>query len=327
MYLLLGGGVLLLLLLFFLAGPRVEVDTTIRPLTLPEDLDRYLAEQEALYNDLVPGTEKIIRWAGEPGQKTPLSVIYLHGFSATRQESAPLADRVAAALGANLFYTRFTGHGRTSEAMLECTVNAYVNDIAEAMAIGRRIGERVVVMGLSTGAAAATWLAVQPMARHAAAFILISPNYALADKRSVLLTLPWGGLIGELVNGPEYSWKPQGELHRTYWTYRFPTRALLPMIAFIRLVRSLPLETIHQPVLTIYSPYDRVIDPRAIPATFARIGAADKLLVPIADTEAPERHVLAGDILAPNCTSTIAAIILDFLHSAFSGTGGAGSHH
>ena len=311
MYLLLGGGILLLLII--LAGPRIKIDTTLHPLILPEDLDAYLAEQEAAYKDLIPGTEKIIHWAEEPGRKTPFSIVYLHGFSATRQESAPLAERVAEAMGANLFYTRFTGHGRTGEAMLECSVNAYVNDIAEAMAIGRRIGERVVVIGLSTGATAATWLAVQPMGQQVAAFILISPNYALADKRSVLLTLPWGGRIGELVNGPEYSWKPQNLLHSKYWTHRFPTRALLPMIGFVRLTHSLPLETIRQPLLIIYSPSDRVIDPNAIPATFRRIGSADKLLVPITDTEAPERHVLAGDILAPNCTATIETIILDFL--------------
>lgn len=313
MYLLMGGGILLLLIILLLAGPRVEVDTTLHPLTLPEDLDAYLAEKEAAYDDLVPGTEKIIRWADEPGRKTPFSIVYLHGFSATRQESAPLADKVAEAMGANLFYTRFTGHGRTGEAMLECSVNAYINDISEAMAIGRRIGDRVIVIGLSTGATAATWLAVQPMGEQVAAFILISPNYALADKRSLLLSWPWGGLIGELVNGPEYSWKPQNPLHSKYWTYRFPTRALLPMIQFVRLIRSLPLETISQPWLTIYSPFDRVIDPKAIPATFNRIGSADKLLVPISDTEAPERHVLAGDILAPNCTATIETIILDFL--------------
>jgi hypothetical protein len=37
----------------------------------------------------VPGAEKKIIWAGEAAQKTPLSIVYLHGFSATRQERAP----------------------------------------------------------------------------------------------------------------------------------------------------------------------------------------------------------------------------------------------
>ncbi|MCA9929941.1 MAG: hypothetical protein KC419_15765, partial [Anaerolineales bacterium] len=71
------GIILLLLVIVFLAGPRVAVDTSLRPVTLPADLDAYLAEQEARYNDITPGAEKTIIWAGEPGQKTPLSIIYL----------------------------------------------------------------------------------------------------------------------------------------------------------------------------------------------------------------------------------------------------------
>ena len=109
--------------ILFLAGPRVKVDATLRAVDLPEDLDRYLAASEAQFADIVPNTEKAIIWAGASHVKTPVSVVYLHGFSATRQEVVPLADIVAAELGANLFYTRLTGHGRSGEAMAEATVN------------------------------------------------------------------------------------------------------------------------------------------------------------------------------------------------------------
>lgn len=93
-------GVPLLLLtiiaIALLAGPRVDFDTTLEPVQLPADLDAYLAQSEAQFDDIVPGAEKTIVWSGEPGQKTPLSVIYLHGFSATRQEIAPLPEELPA---------------------------------------------------------------------------------------------------------------------------------------------------------------------------------------------------------------------------------------
>ena len=57
----------------------------------------------------------------------------------------PLPDKVAAALGANLFYTRLTGHGQDGAAMAEGSVNAWINDYAEAMAIGRAIGGKVEI--------------------------------------------------------------------------------------------------------------------------------------------------------------------------------------
>lgn len=76
--------------ILFLAGPRTPIDMHLKTISLPEDLDRYLAQSEAPFHDIVPGAEKIIVWANATKAKTPLSIVYLHGFSATRQETAPL---------------------------------------------------------------------------------------------------------------------------------------------------------------------------------------------------------------------------------------------
>lgn len=67
-----------------------------------------------------------------------LNLVYLHGISATRQETAALAEIVAKRLEANLFYTRLTGHGRTGEALLDGSVRAWFNDTVEAFDIGQR---------------------------------------------------------------------------------------------------------------------------------------------------------------------------------------------
>lgn len=302
-----------ILILILLLGPRVETDITIKPLHLPKNLVNYLEQSESLIDDLVPGAEKTIIWADKPGVKTPLSVIYLHGFSATRQETAPLSDIVAKDLGANLFYTRFTGHGCSNEAMRDCTINAWVNDIHEAIEIGRRIGEKVVVIGLSTGGSAASWLAMQPEAECVEAFILLSPNFELADRRSFALTLPWGKHITDFVIGPEYSWEPCNPLHKKYWTYRFPAHSLLPMARFVEVTKSLPLESITQPVLVIYSPDDEVVTPKAIVETYKRIGSHKKKLIAYSGSQAPRNHILAGDILSPGSTREVADMILDFV--------------
>lgn len=76
-----------------------------RPLDLPADgdLDGWLAAREACVGDIVPGTEKKIFRAGQPGARTERSLVYIHGFSATRRETAPQAEVVAEKLGANLF--------------------------------------------------------------------------------------------------------------------------------------------------------------------------------------------------------------------------------
>jgi hypothetical protein len=83
-----------------------------------------------------------------------VAIVYVHGFSASKAEVRPLPDRVAAALHANLFFTRLTGHGQDGTAMAKGSINAWVNNHAEAIAIDRAIGERVVVIGTSTPSAA-----------------------------------------------------------------------------------------------------------------------------------------------------------------------------
>ena len=162
--------VIAVLAIAFLLGPRVAVDTTVSfdPAAIGADPQAYLASQEAAVKGHPARPEKEIIWADPATKaKTPLAIVYIHGFSASKGEVRPLPDKVAAALGANLFYTRLTGHGQDGAAMADGSVNAWINDYAEAIAIGRAIGGKVVVIGTSTGASLATWAASQagPFAR------------------------------------------------------------------------------------------------------------------------------------------------------------------
>ena len=301
------------LLAVFFAGPRVEVSSQLKPLQLPADLDRYLADGEVRYPDIIPGTEKTIVWAHPDQRKTPLSVIYLHGFSATRQETAPLSDQVAKRLGANLFYTRLSGHGRGGAAMSEASVNDWLNDSQEALQIGQQLGERVLVIATSTGATLATWLATQPQSQKVLAYVLISPNFAPKDRAAQVLTWPWARHFAPLLIGPEHHWQPRNAAQAQYWTHRFPTQALLPMMGLVEYVRELPVEAIHTPLLQIYSPEDQVVSPDAGVQMFARFGSSPKQLLALTDSQDDSHHVLAGDILSPRDTPRVEAAILEFL--------------
>ena len=101
-----------------LAGSTAPTPRAPPPADLAE-LDGWLHASEAAFTDLRPGTNKGIVWHGADRQRRPWAVVYLHGFSASRLETAPLAEVVAQALGAHVFYTRLTGHGRGGQAMAE----------------------------------------------------------------------------------------------------------------------------------------------------------------------------------------------------------------
>lgn len=294
-------------------GPRVSTEHQITEIVLPDDLDAYLAASEARFNDLRPGTEKTIVWAHPDSRRTEISLIYLHGFSATRQEVAPLAERVAEALGANLYYARLTGHGRSPEAMAEASLQAWLDDAREALAIGRRIGGRVVIMGTSTGATLATWLSLQPEGPAPLATVLISPNFGPRRWESGLLTWPWARHFVPLVQGKTYSWTPHNAAHERYWTIRFPVEALFPMAASVAMAQNADPTALRTPILIFYSPQDRVVDSRRIERFFEQLTVADRALVAIEDPGDPQQHVLAGDILSPGTTERIASRIVEFL--------------
>ena len=301
-----------IIILFFI-GPRTKIDLHLKTFDLPADLDQYLAQSEAKYSDIVPGTEKTIVWANAEKTKTPLSIVYLHGFSATRQETVPLSNELAAQLGANLFYTRLSGHGRSNAAMAEPTVNDWLNDTKEALEIGKRLGDKVIVIGTSTGGTLATWLAEQPNTDEVLAYILLSPNFAPRDSNSEVLTLPWAKQFAPLLVGSEYSWKPQNAEHAKYWTHSYPSTALVTMMGLVKFVRESDLKSIQKPVLVIYSPNDQVVNSEKTEQKVALIGSAIKEIDPILDSGNPENHVLAGDILAPKNTEVVKKLILDFI--------------
>jgi esterase/lipase len=302
----------------YVAGPVYRIDARIAAPAVPAPamLEAWLSAAEARFPDIVPGAGKSIVWAHADRRRTPLAIVYLHGYTATRQEVAPLCDRLAASLGANLFYTRLAGHGRAPAALGEASAEDWLRDAAEALAIGRALGERGVVVGTSTGGTLALWLAQQPDAADIAAQILISPNLGPRNERSTLLAGPWGYQLQRLLIGEEYRWQPANERQAKYWTWRYPARALVPMMALVKSVRGSPLEDIRVPTLVIHSPKDSVVSPARIEQAYARLGSPMKQIVKVEDSEDRAHHVLAGDILAPSGTEALLAPMLAFVRGA-----------
>lgn len=308
--------VILLLGAAWLFGPRTPVDTTITfdPAAIGDDIDAYLDASEAKIRGIQPNQHKAIVWDDpEAKARTPIAIIYIHGFSASPGEMRPLPDQVAANLKANLYFARLKGHGTTTNAMADTSVNAWINDFAEAVAIGARLGERVVVMGTSTGGALATWSMTQPAFRdriHAAVFF--SPNYGVQAFGSSLLTLPFAKELSRLVLGETRSFEPGNERQRVFWTTTYPVDAILPMAETVKLAVNAPVQTVTAPALFLISPEDTVVQP-AITRTIEKRWGGPHNLIEIEGVEDPSRHVLAGDAMSPGTTDHVAGLVTSWL--------------
>lgn len=297
-------------------GPREEIARGAIEDPNLEAPDAWLAEREARFDDIVDGTQARIIWAGEAGAETDIVLLYLHGFSATSEEIRPVPDRVAEALGANLIFARLPGHGRTGAAMAEPRAGHWLDETEVMLRLARGIGDRVVVMGTSTGATLASWAATDTdMARDVAAMVLISPNYVLANPAAVLVEWPSARMWTPWIAGAERSFEPINDGHGRYWTTAYPTEATVTLGTLLRETRARDYSGVTIPALFVFSDADQVISAPAV-RDFAQGWGGPTTLIPVAVPEEggdPFNHVIAGDILSPALTDRMVEDVTDWL--------------
>jgi pimeloyl-ACP methyl ester carboxylesterase len=296
------------------------VDTRIapRPLDLPQDLDRYLESAEAAVPGVIQGDRKEILWAGPRGRRTPLSIVYLHGWQGSRREYASVFDPLAEELGANIYYARLRGFCTTTEEITRVTLDDWIHDAREAMEIGRRIGDRVVLAGSSMGGDLALWIATHE-SDGLAGLVLLSCAVQPRDRRSEMLLWPWPlrVLILRIASGEHNPMElskdlyPTGnpELFARFNPPRYRSESTLKLMAVVKLVRGLPLESVSVPSLWLYSEKDDAVDVSAIKAFHARAGGNKTLLA----VEGARAHMLAGDMFSPETTPFVIGAVRAFL--------------
>lgn len=276
-------------------------------------LDRYLSDQEAQYEDIVAGTESYVKWF-DGAQKTDISIIYLHGFSASRQEISPVTERLSQQLGANIYYARLTGHGRSDDAMAEASVQKWLADTKQAYKIGRVIGDQVIIVSTSTGGTLATWL-ISQFSDGVLANIMVSPNFGIRSKLAGILRWSWGLTLAKWIEGDYRSFEPISEKHGLYWTERYPTESLVPVVKLVEEINQLDKSLVRIPQMVIYSPKDKVIDPDKVVETMAEFSESEVSMVEFSQSTDPYQHVLAGDACSPESNNEMVKIIADYIES------------
>ena len=211
------------LVFVYLAGPEPrfeEFDNQPVSFDYPVDrLDAYISARESAIDNLRPANEARIVWRDSP-EKAPCAIVYLHGFSASQAEGAPVHRNIAAQFGCNLYLPRLPGHGiDDDDAFRRIQPRDWVEEAKRAVAIGKLIGQRVIVMATSTGGTLGTYLAASD--RDVSALILFSPNIDLYDRKSRMLNGPWGKVIARLFFFGQYrQWEASAEIKK-FWTTRY----------------------------------------------------------------------------------------------------------
>lgn len=298
-------GVIAVLSIVYLAGPNptTPVYNTSLPTipAEPEALEAFIQSNEKKHN-VRPNNEARIVWANDSmKQKTPYAIVYLHGFSASQEEGNPVHQNIAKQFGCNLYLARLSEHGiDTTDALINMTAESLFKSAKEAYAIGKQIGEKVIVMGTSTGGTLALQLAA--MYPEVAGLILYSPNIAIKDPNAWLLNNPWGLQIARMVKGSKYlGVKKDNPLYEQYWNTKYRLEATVQLEELLETTMTKEnFVKVKQPLLLLYyykndKEQDPVVSVDAMKNMFAEVSTNEKKkrMIPLPNTG---NHVIASPI-------------------------------
>ena len=211
--------ILLLIGIYFLGPEPNRPDWDPAKISVPAEpnaLEQYVADNEVEHK-LKPDNEARIVWADSTRRRTEYSVVYIHGFSASQEEGDPVHVEFAKKFGCNLYLARMEDHGvDTTEQLLYFTADRWWKSSREALAIGKALGDKVIIMSTSTGGSMALVLAAY-FPEDVFALINMSPNIAINDPNAWLLNKPWGlQLARAFMGGKSRTFPPDPETDK-YW--------------------------------------------------------------------------------------------------------------
>ncbi|WKN42043.1 alpha/beta hydrolase [Tunicatimonas pelagia] len=275
-----------------LTGQLPEVTTNLT--SLEQEINRAESQNELVKED----NEARIVWADSTKQKTPYSMVYLHGFGASQGEGAPVHTTLAKKFGCNLYLSRLKEQGIESDsAFKSMTAQNLLESAKQAVAIGKSLGEKVIIIGTSTGGALALYIAAENP--DIAGLILYSPIIAPQDENLYLLNRPWGMNLMEMMVGDDHVIEEREGLTRQYWsrTYYIEGYAALAGLVEETMVEK-TFQKVKCPVFLGYyykneEEQDDVVSVQAMLTMFEQLGTPSQLKRKVAFPEAGN-HVISS---------------------------------
>lgn len=309
---------LLLVAVYFLGPtpgkPKWDLTMPVVP-SASVELEQFVSGKEAQHK-IKPDNEARIIWADSTKKKTEYSIVYLHGFYASQEEGDPVHENFAKNFGCNLYLARLADHGiDTVDQLINFTVDRGWAAAKEALAIGKAIGEKVIVMSTSSGGTYALVLASE-YPDDVFALVNLSPNIRINHPVAFVGNDPWGLQVGRLVVGGKYYVTPPDSIKGKYWYQKFRMEAVSQLQELIeQKMNNETFSKISCPSLTLYyykdeDNQDKTVKVSAMLEMNEALATPDSLKVAIPIPNAGE-HVI-GSYLTSKDLATVEKSINDF---------------
>ena len=299
------GGIVAVLLGVVALGPQPPVGNLTEKLPMVTTdlttLEQEINRREAANPLIKPDNEARIVWADSSRrERTPYSMVYLHGYGASQGEGAPVHTMLAERYGCNLYLSRLKEQGIESDsAFKSLTAENLLTSAREAVAIGYALGEKVVVIGTSTGGALGLKIAAENP--DLAGLILYSPLIETRDQRLGILNEPWGIQAMEASIGADHLISERTGLAKQYWSRYYHINGYVTLAVLTE--EAMTAETFKQVDCPVFLGYyykneeeqDPVVSVEAMMPMFEQLGTPPKQKRKVAFPEAGN-HVIASYI-------------------------------
>jgi len=300
---------LVIALIVYLSGskfPKPELSGKLPNISIqPSDFDSYIKQKESGLKIKTDNESRVI-WANDSlKNKTPYCLLYLHGFSASWYEANPVHINFAHRYRMNLYLPLLASHGiDTTEALIDMTPDRLYESAKEALVAAQSLGEKVILMGSSTGGTLMLKMAAE-FPELMDGLILLSPNIAINNGAAFLLSKPWGLQIARIAYKGDYRITNTDTASEDckYWNCKYRLEAIVYLQQLVE--STMTNETfakVNKPVFLGYyykdaEHQDEVVKVDAMLNMFEKLGTPENMKVKIAFPEAGT-HPIASKLFS-----------------------------
>ena len=254
--------------------------------SIPEDIDAYLEKKESEVSDIYPYAEKTVLWKNSKKNRTKYSIVFIHGFTTTGYQSKEFLNKLSSELDANLFMTRLSGHGVPYEGTKQMQIDKIMYDVSEAIIIGEKIGENVILVGHSLGGALSMLAADdEVLSKKIDTLVLFAPgnsgfsSFAFTNILISSLVDRTGSLCWLIDCNPRsFMELPDDEKWENYFATDFDTNIFYQIARIPFATDSISYETISTSALVFYDENDRLVNASKLKSNFKKWAAKNKIV-------------------------------------------------